>query len=102
MLQILADPSDTHSLYNVLRSDYFDLSPELLSQLLVDAHKTHKSLLAWIREHVSDPVTGSLTTAQPLVKIVKIIDTLQPICHQNPTTEIVHQIVRAFGIQTPL
>ena len=101
MLQVLAAPSDTHSLYDVLRSNSFDVSPELLSQLLTNAHKMHKSLLTVIREHVSDPETGNLTTAQPLVKLVRMLDTLQPLSHQEPTTKVVHQIVRELGTQNP-
>uniref|UniRef100_K3X309 PD-(D/E)XK endonuclease-like domain-containing protein n=1 Tax=Globisporangium ultimum (strain ATCC 200006 / CBS 805.95 / DAOM BR144) TaxID=431595 RepID=K3X309_GLOUD len=113
LLVALCFPSDSRHLYNVLRSDFFDLSPEVLSKLMEKEFKTQADLFEVLEKFVAtkgqsyyvqtDQVADAIANGQveaelqTATKFVGIITRLRSECHKKPTQELVQTFLEETG-----
>lgn len=113
LLVALCYPSDSRHLYNVLRSSFFDLSPQILSKLMEKELKTHADLFRVLEAFVEtkgnslysqdsntiDEVLRAGIEAELLVaaKFVDVIKRLRSECHEKSTQEIVQAFLEETG-----
>lgn len=105
LLVALCFPSDSRHLYNVLRSSFVDLSPQLLSQLMEREIKSHVDLLSVLGEfittrgaslgpHAPHTLASELAVA---AKFVDLIARLRSECHDKSTQAIVQTFLEETG-----
>ncbi|KAF1319904.1 hypothetical protein FI667_g12790, partial [Globisporangium splendens] len=113
LLVALCFPSDSRHLYNVLRSDFFDLSPEVLSKLMEKELKTQADLFEVLEKFVAtkgqsyyaqtDEVAGAIVNGQveaelqTATRFVEIITRLRSECHKKSTQELVQTFLEETG-----
>lgn len=113
LLVALCFPSDSKHLYNVLRSNFFDLSPELLSKLMEKELKSHADLFQVVEAFVATKGRSYYTRTDEVVdevlkgeaeaelqvatRFVEIIKRLRSECHQKSTQEIVQHFLEETG-----
>lgn len=113
LLVALCFPADSRHLYNVLRSSFFGLSPQLLSQLMAKEIRAHVDLFQVVEEFVaaetelfrahdssgeeSAAAQGLKAEVQAAADFVAIITRLRSECHDKSTQELVHTFLEATG-----
>ncbi|TYZ62557.1 hypothetical protein PybrP1_004758 [[Pythium] brassicae (nom. inval.)] len=108
LLVALCFPADSRHLYNVLRSTFFDLSPQLLSQLMAKEIRAHVDLFQVVEDFVASEgeslrAQASRTTSeaqselQAAATFVDIIKRLRSECHDKSTQELVQTFLEATG-----
>lgn len=113
LLVALCYPSDSRHLYNVLRSSFFDLSPQILSKLMEKELKTHADLFQVLEAFVEtsgdslssqggnkvDEMLKAEIEAelQVAAKFVDVVKRLRSECHEKSTQEIVQTFLEETG-----